>query len=365
MMLRHPVATGFIVAFFICALMICVAETSLRLLSYNPPQPFAFVEDTELGHFIRPCFHMRHSAPDGEPYDIFTNIYGLFDLEYRGEQPAILLIGDSFTISAVPFEDKWGRLLERALKRKVVKAGVSAYGTEKEYLLLKRLLPIVKPQLIILGYYINDPIDDYIGIDRYGVINGHLYEKKIVNYDTGQIHRILTKDGFGYLETLARHHSVLFNFFSDSLKSCLSRYFGIHSAIEQFDPSLSPLFDPRIKWTDKCYNNHFANIMKIKELADSCGAYLMVLIIPAKEQVYFEKWQKAYGNKPWYDRELPTRRVAEFLEKNKILHVNLLPVFNEKGGSYYFEQDIHWNKSGDKLVANTVERFLRERGLVP
>lgn len=367
---KHPVLTGFLIAIIMVTLTLSVVEISLRLFTDYPPSPFGFIKDKELGHFIRTGFHKKHFAPDGEPYPISTNTLGLFDSEYNGEQPAVLLIGDSFTISAVPFEDKWGRLLEKSLNIKVVKGGVSAYGTEKEYLLLKRLAPVVKPKLIILGYYINDPVDDYIGIDRYDVVNGHLYEKKTVNPVTGKIYK---KHFTGYLEMLAKHYSATFGFLKDKMRLFTEKCLHINTVVEEFDPTYALLFDPKLLWTENLYTINFNNIIKIKQYTESIHANLLVLVIPAKEQVYDHKWGKAYSQKYWYDRELPVKKVVQFLETNGIMYVNLLEYFKVEvsmksspasSKTYYFDNDIHWTKEGDRLAAEIIAEYIRSHNLL-
>ena len=46
----------------------------------------------------------------------------------------ILLVGDSFTHSYAPFPDKWGTRIEKLLHYRVLKCGVTGYGTKQEWL---------------------------------------------------------------------------------------------------------------------------------------------------------------------------------------------------------------------------------------
>jgi hypothetical protein len=367
---KYPRSAALCFGLITVMIIFSVLEVLIRNNYPYPPPSFGFTGDSDLGHFIKPGFHKAHITPDGEPYDIFTNSMGMFDREYNGEQPVILLVGDSFTISAVPYEHKWGTLLEKDLNIRTVKAGVTAYGTYKEYLLLRKLYPGIRAGIIILGHYINDPIDDYIGIDRYTVIKGHLHEKRTMDITTGEVYR---KSLFGYLKEPSRYHIALLGFLSDKLNEFLYRNYGIRPELLEFDPTYGPLFDPKKGWTEKLYEINFRNILDVKKYAESWNAHLIVLAIPAKEQVYPEKWEQAYREYIWYDSSLPTKRLTQFLEKNDIMYIDLLSEF--KAGilknlhtpaatQYYFDNDIHWNKQGDRLVAEITAQFIKENGLL-
>jgi lysophospholipase L1-like esterase len=368
--MKYPAITGILIAFVMFLILFSAAEILVRLFSPYPPPLFCFIKDRELGHFIRGSFYKRHFAPDGKAYDISTNKLGLFDKEYNGENPTVLLIGDSFTISAVPYYGKWGTVLEKKLNVRVIKGGVSAYGTQKEYILLRKLAPIVRPRIIILGHYINDYVDDYIGIDRYAIVNGHLYEKKTLDPQTGNVYR---KHFGGYAKMLARHHIALFGFFSDKLDELATRHLNYRPEILEFDPTLGPLFDPGKEWTKRLYDVNFRNIMNIRRFADEMQAELVVLIIPAKEQVSGKKWKEAYGARPSYNRRLPLERILQFLEKNNLHFINLADVFEKEiqarppgtdAEIFFYENDIHLNNEGDRLVADSVSRFIKSRGLL-
>jgi hypothetical protein len=125
---------------------------------------------------------LTHKIPQFS-YEVWSNELGCFDTPYHGEEDFILLIGDSFTWGHTDFEHKWGTLIEKDLNIRVLKCGVSDYGTMQEKLKLEKILRQVKrvPKLIIVGYcFENDVSDDYL-FPQCTVLDGYLIDKIKIN----------------------------------------------------------------------------------------------------------------------------------------------------------------------------------------
>jgi hypothetical protein len=70
---------------------------------------------------------------------------------------AILAVGDSYTAgSEVLDADTWPAQLEKMLGRRVINAGVMGYGVDQSVLNAERLLPILKPRIVLVGIYEED-----------------------------------------------------------------------------------------------------------------------------------------------------------------------------------------------------------------
>lgn len=81
------------------------------------------------------------------------NSLGLRDDEFTlDSKPTIMFLGDSFVWGLdSQADERFTELLKPKLPDyKVVPAGVSGYGTDQEYLLLKRLWPTIKPAVVVL-----------------------------------------------------------------------------------------------------------------------------------------------------------------------------------------------------------------------
>jgi lysophospholipase L1-like esterase len=143
-------------------------ETSLRLI-YPPPARFFFPQefydfDPEIGHVLRPRqAAFTHDRP------VRINALGLRAPEMRPEPDAgtvrVLALGDSQTFgNGLALEETWPKQLERALtatgglRWEVVNAGVPGSDTWQHEILLRRLLPAVAPQAVVLALYVNDVV---------------------------------------------------------------------------------------------------------------------------------------------------------------------------------------------------------------
>jgi hypothetical protein len=92
------------------------------------------------------------------------NSFGLRDEEFTPDgKPTIMFLGDSFVwgLDSEANERFTEVLKERIPDHNILAAGVSGYGTDQEYLLLKRLWPKVKPAVVVLIFCSdNDRLDN-------------------------------------------------------------------------------------------------------------------------------------------------------------------------------------------------------------
>jgi hypothetical protein len=124
--------------------------------------------DPVLHHRARPGLS---TAVSGLPF--VTNTLGLRDREYANPKPPstvrLLMLGDSFTEGGgLRLEDTVAKRAERALSGRgcgayeVVNAGVASYSPILEYLLLQRLAPVLKPDVVVLNFDMTDVHDDLV-----------------------------------------------------------------------------------------------------------------------------------------------------------------------------------------------------------
>jgi hypothetical protein len=147
---------------------LAVLEVVLRIADFKELREtltelsLAYGHDAELGWFPKPnssgtivtfrTTHYKH------------NSLGLRDEEFTlGAKPTIMVVGDSFVWGLdSEADERFTELLKPKLPDyKVLAAGVAGYGTDQEYLLLKRLWPKVKPAVVVLIFCSdNDRLDN-------------------------------------------------------------------------------------------------------------------------------------------------------------------------------------------------------------
>src|SRR6185295_9851112 len=116
----------------------------------------AYRYDAELGWF--PIANSASTFTGSRTVAIAHNSLGLRDIEPDGTAQNLLFVGDSFVWGYdVEAGDRFTDRLRRDLPRhKVVNAGITGYGTDQEYLLLRRLWDRINPQLVMLVFCSNN-----------------------------------------------------------------------------------------------------------------------------------------------------------------------------------------------------------------
>jgi hypothetical protein len=144
-------------------------ELFLRIADFREvrliPEQFRlpYQHDTELGWYPIP----GKITPQGDA----INSIGLRDVELApGKRPTIMFVGDSFVYGlGVKAEERFTeRLREQWPSARIVNAGVAAYGTDQEFLLLKRLWPRIEPDIVVLIVCVDNDHDDNSTNSRHG-----------------------------------------------------------------------------------------------------------------------------------------------------------------------------------------------------
>lgn len=146
-------------------LTLLFAEAALRILGIgridrgspwfaggNHPR-FLFQPDSASGYTLRPGFQGREVAP-GNEFDIAAavNSAGLRDHPHGAPpRPAVLALGDSMTFGeGVPVDRTWSAVLERESGIRVHNAGVPGYSTRQMAGRASRLIPRLRPDLVLV-----------------------------------------------------------------------------------------------------------------------------------------------------------------------------------------------------------------------
>jgi len=301
-----------------------------------------------------------------------TNSIGLRDYEYGEKQDntfRILVLGDSFTFGAgVELEDTYVKQLETILRSKnsskeyeVINAGVMGYGTDQEFYYLKEWITKLKPDLVIVGFYVGNDLEDVMigASNHYTVKDGYLFDLFL--------HKKM-EEGKNFLE----RYSKAYEFIEDRVKNLfikigLKKNSKMNSTLPLDMKFYLKKYPPEM---EEAMNKTKRFLKGIADLVVRNKGRVLIFLIPQRVQIfegYMAKELKRYNENP--DNYSITRvndELANFAKENKIPLLDLLPSQREYGRkvNLFLPADPHWNKEGHKLVAKTIYDFLVSNGMI-
>lgn len=406
---------GFVLVLVIC--LVCI-ELAVRYLIYQKglylkyidrPHWFALAHQDPGYQFPKEFYHLdqrygwRHTPKNsGEfrgwryPHAEFRtrvsiNVQGFRDAEdyrYEPDMFRVAVLGDSF-IQAVQVEqeeaipEKLADVLKSSgIETRVYNFGVSSIGTIHQYRIFQEEIVHLKPDVVVLSFFPNDLVDNSPHYKKERPQLAPRYE-----YKDGQliVHPFDRPNQDGLL---IAHPTNIKQ--SDSLDSATARVNAVRQLSQTF-PFLKSLEFLKLYMIDKLglrtdyeypfdiYRkvyppqlNESVRLMhdlliKLKDEAFAIGAEFVVVMLPAREQVLPQYWDEHVAQRRYilkaedFDLQKPTRELKEFLERENINHLDLMPVFQSADDpqKLYYEFDHHFNAAGHALAVNELARYLK------
>jgi hypothetical protein len=374
-------------------------EAALRAFR---PQGFPFlsgllVEDPVVGTRHLPNARSRMASQGGADVPVRINSRGYRDREYDWASPRgfrILGLGDSFAFGfGVEEEETYLDRLERMLDGRqveVVNAGLAGMGTDNEARLLAADGPALRPDLVLVGFFVgNDLVDVLTGPRRTRLEDGlpvlpdGFVERWFRELQPGRIlpePLARSTQGLGLpipFKGVLRRHSHAYRFVSGRVGLLRRRAQG-ESAPRAAAPRFTPFhlqafclkrYPPEF---EEAWSRTRGLLREMKAWCDGHGATLAVTVIPAAAQVDPERWdetRRRYGLRDEdFDLEKPHRLMEAFGAESGIPVIDLLPALRaarSTGGPLYFTTDIHWTPRGHAVAADEILRQLRALGVLP
>jgi hypothetical protein len=109
-------------------------------------------------------------------------------------------------------------------------------------------------------------------------------------------------------------------------------------------------------------------LLDIEAQLAQTGTTLVIVVVPAKEQVYAAQFRQVAALPADYDVDQLVAPLREFCHTEKLPCLDLTEPFRAdvgQGPQRYFPIDIHWNAAGHALTAEAVYDFLQMEGLLP
>jgi len=151
----------------LAAVEMVLRVADLRILREGASErSLTYSYDAELGW--APVPNSSSVVTTARTINVQHNSLGFRDIEFeRDARPAILFIGDSFVwgVDAEANERFTDLLRSRISDHAIVNAGVSGYGTDQEFLLLRRIWAKIQPSVVVLIFCTdNDRLDNATNI---------------------------------------------------------------------------------------------------------------------------------------------------------------------------------------------------------
>ena len=272
-----------------------------------------------------------------------------------------LIIGDSFSFCWVEEADCWAWKLQTEYGWHIINAGQPGTGTGAQLNMMREIAEPYQPKLIIWQMYSNDSQDDYdlarmneqvselqtpppvlpprelTGLEKYSVI-AHLINN-IINPQPAPpvIHtQKVRMDG---------------------------RTVMIPSGA--YPPADNRLYES----VNYGWEQNIAHYTQGHEYAQSIGAAILIVLIPTKEEAYRAKLSDlgVYDETYWSQIGDSRIRLLALCEANNWHCVDMLPIFEQAiadGETVYWGYDFHLDVSGNAMVAEAVDAYIRENELL-
>lgn len=404
LLVRFALAAG------VSVLCLAVCELGLRLFYFGSFEPPAF----DHVYHLREPHPTRGWAllPDCSAYLrtrdyavlVKTNSRGFRDVEHAYEKPEgayrIVVLGDSFMEAyQVPLQESFPRLLESELtdhRVEVVNLGVGGYGTIQEYVTLKEVGLLYKPDLVLLALLpTNDTRNNHPTLQR--LLSGADEIKSFgrpylaagpggeftispPDYERSKTWAHRTREALNRkrAERPFYHSTLLYDMWCKAAENLRGRV----TVVQSYDPNLwlgpyltefsparggnsLPAAEYARLW-EEAFQITGRTLIETNALSRKNGAEFVVFLVPARIQVD-AAYQAAVARRHpsvRLDLEAINARLLRHAGENGLRALDLLPSFREAGRAeekalFHQIDDRHWNAAGHRLAARQVAAFLR------
>lgn len=307
---------------------------------------------------------------------ITTNSLGYrnkeFTLEKKDGTKRILVLGDSMTFGVgVKDDETYPYLLEQLLKQKsqtnieVINAGFTdGFSPDSYYVHLKKRGLLLKPDLVVLGFFVWNDISDlsetvWKKIDSEGL--PEQVESCCRMVDGGVLRSKNVECKYRYPVLRESHlFLLLVNTLSNNFKLFVPAKNQITKRDLEQGCILHPFCVEKFKEEEE---KTYKVISAMKKLTEENHMDFLVVLLPVDIQFYPDAWEK-YG-RTWLPIEgqenFIQKRIAGRLSLENIKYLDLYPVFKkEKDNHPFFRSDAHFNALGHRLVAEEIANYLLE-----
>jgi len=276
----------------------------------------------------------------------------------------VLLLGDSFAEGAEVDEAETAsavlnrRLNDDGAATAVLNAGVRGWGTSQEYLYLAHQGLELRPDVVVLMFYVgNDLLDNSAELSRSapdGVPSRPFY-----SLDTGRLDltpvSLPSPSRAGMWLEMARERSALVNLIETG---AIAKVEATGQAETLRKVARLTFADPQPPAFERAWAVTGALLVAMRDATQATGARFIVVVAPHKAQLDPDELGRLVrGGTPSellsWNADLPNRRLAALASAHGIELLDLTPSFRADTGMapLYFAENSHWTAAGHAVAA--------------
>ena len=246
----------------------------------------------------------------------------------------MLVIGDSFTHAAAASDERtYHALLSKLLDIEVFAYGAGGYGTLQEFLVFDRYLDIIRPDVILWQYCVNDFINNDNDLERRSLINNNGWIRPY--WRDGQIALLSPKESSVQMRDWINHHSRFLYFIVSRIDRL--RALNTRDTVEvdiEAEGMRHPGFLRAVHVTDELMGRVRARAGGRPIMAFDC--------------VHAEPYDQAF-------REISTHYAITYWDDIGAVVRDA----DQRGEDVYASDGGHWNERGHELVAQALATHIR------
>lgn len=362
---------------FLLTLLVAFLCVEVLVRIFAPQERGLFIADPYIRTIHKPNVETIRKTVEYESR-MKTNSQGFVGEDFslaKGENTyRIATLGDSFTEAFdVDLDKSYSSLLEKTLDSasgeldyQVYNFGVSGSASTHELLTYKHYASVYQPDIVIWQIYLgNDLADDLLlrsNIESAGA-------PTIEEARTGTLRAFLSNNFHSPRFFLRQLEKI------SAIRDVLAKYNIISRQLDTYDAKRSYpfIYDVFNVGEDTIFTENFPLtcefVEQFKDETTKNNSNLIVLLIPSKEEVIDEEWDKLLAQFPemkgkTWNRLQPLERLRPCLEEKEVAYVDMYPIFKEiidtGGERMYYSTDVHLNSYGHQLVAEALFKRIQE-----
>jgi lysophospholipase L1-like esterase len=270
-------------------------------------------------------------------------------------------VGDAYTSAeGVDTEAAWPRLLESRLtalrggrRVEVLNFAMTGYGPNQYAAVIERFAPRYRPDLILIGFFVNDYEDVLLSDAEF---------RQLIGFGRRSPE---TRLAFLHLDHLQKYlHQKLIapvGAFLRGVPEPHGYFLGNFKALAKDAPCTRPEARARVR----------ERLATIRAVAESVGAEVRIVLVPAPVQVcdgsrlaYYPSRVDLHDRRR-FDPELPQRTTRAIAAELGLTCLDLLPVLRESAAlDPYQSRNMHFTAAGHRIVAGYLaDRIVADRCL--